>query len=732
MDLAGVAPVAPTKRDVRVSRPEPIVRERLNGLLDEAVERPLTMVCAPAGYGKTTAVATWLDTQDGRPAWVSLDPMHNDPRRFCGRLLAALDGALPGAGAGARQALRGGSDLQETVLPFAVNALADRVQERLVVVLDDYHLIEHEGCHALLVELIDTLPVTVRIIVCTRTSPPFRLARRRALGSLAELGSRELCFQDGESEQLLNESLELGLAPGVVDTIESRSEGWAAGLALLASSPAQWEQPVGAPATRYQHVTGSRVAAYLTEEVLDRTEPRVREFLIRTSVLGRLSGSLCEAVLDDPSAHELLAEVRRSNLFVTTLDDDGEGEWLRYHHLFGQLLKRELNTRSSQLVPLLHRRASAWFAANGLPEEAIRHAAAARDGKLAAALLHDSWRDLLRERRCATVRRMIAQLPSDRGELAGFCEALDTLCMAHIGADLRLVAQRLDALEPLRESPGVAPMIDQLRVSPYYGDIRRAVKDGWAAWERHPSMRPALAGQLGAVLWFDGDHVGVRDLLEPRIGMIEDAMSRSWGLAALALTAADEGDAELAERYAREAVEVGEGHGQAGALGCHLAYVALSEALRLRGALDEAGEHLARAAASTSKLPGSVFYGFTQVFEAQLSLTRNERARAGLQAAAARAILDRYPDVGTLADRLARVEAGVRPRGGDDLRGSEPTAAELRVLALLPRELTMEQIAGELYLSIHTVNSHRRRLYRRLGATSREHAISAARDRGLL
>jgi LuxR family maltose regulon positive regulatory protein len=708
------------------------VRGRLHGLLDEAVERPLTVVCAPAGYGKTTAVATWLDTVDGRHAWVSLDPMHNDPRRFCGRLLAALDGALPGALEGPRQALSGGADLHETVLPLTVNTLADRVQERLVVVLDDYHLIEHSGCHALLAELIDTLPGMVTIIVCTRTSPPLRLARRRALGTLAELGLRELCFQDGESEELLNESLELGLALGVIETIESRAEGWAAGLALLASSPAQREQPVGVPATRYRHVSGTRVAAYLTEEVLDRTEPRLREFLCRTSVLGRLSGPLCEAVLDDPSAHELLAEVRRSNLFVTTLDDDGEGEWLRYHHLFAQLLERELRTRSSQLVPLLHRRASGWFAANGMPEEAIRHASAAGDGKLAAALLHDSWRALPGARRYATVRRMIAELPSDRGELTGFCEALDTLCMAYDGADLRLVAQRLDALETLRESPGVAPMIDRLRVSPYYGDVRRAAKDGWAAWERHPSMRPALAGQLGAVLWFDGDHVGVRDLLEPRIGVIELDMSRSWGLAALALTAADEGDAELAERYAREAVEAGDAQGQGGALGCHLAHVALSEALRLRGALDEAGEQLARAAASTRKLPGSVYYLFTQVFEAQLLLTRNERARAGLQAAAARAILDRYPDVGTLADRLARVEAGVRPRGGDDLRGSEPTAAERRVLALLPRELTMEQIAGELYLSINTVNSHRRRLYRRLGATSREHAVRAARDRGLL
>jgi LuxR family maltose regulon positive regulatory protein len=219
------------------------------------------------------------------------------------------------------------------------------------------------------------------------------------------------------------------------------------------------------------------------------------------------------------------------------------------------------------------------------------------------------------------------------------------------------------------------------------------------------------------------------------VGEIEPAASRSWALAALALTAADDGNLELAERYGRDAVQAtatDRDRDDDGALGAHLAHVALAEALRLQGELAQAAEQLAQAARLTSMLPGSVYHAFTLVFEAQLELARHDRGRARGRAAAARAIVDRYPDVGTLAERLDAVEAALQRRNDDDLRGSDPTAAELRVLALLPSALTLEQIADELYVSAHTVKSHRRRLYRRLGATSRESAVMIAHARNLL
>jgi LuxR family maltose regulon positive regulatory protein len=730
---AGRALVVTTKLVVPSLRPETIVRERVIGLLAEAAERPLTVVSAPAGFGKTTAVVTWLETVGARRAWVSLDALDNDPRRFCAHLLAALDGALPGAMDDALGRLRGGSDLLDTVVPSAVSALAELARERLVVVLDDYHEIENRDCHALLNALIDALPAPLRIVVCSRTAPPLRLDSRRAAGAVAELGPCELAFRDGESERLLNGSLRLALEPPVIDAIESRVEGWAAGLALVASTLTEEKERtryLRALSARHPKVNGPNVAAYLVEEVLDRTDARLREFLRYTSILSRLSGPLCEAVLEDPAGPELLDEVRRSNLFVTVLDD----AWLRYHHLFAELLERELRARSPQLVPVLHRRASAWFAANDLPEDAIRHSSAAGDGERAAELLRDGWGALVAEGRYVTVRRLIAHLPAGRGELAGFCDALDAMCMSLEGVDLRFVMQRLEALEPLRESPGVAPIVDMMRVSPYYGDVGRAVEDGWTAWERYPDMqtRSMLAGQLATVLWFAGDRDGVRDLLEPLLGAIGTAEGRMWALAALALSAADEDDVDAAERYARDAAEVAETHEEVIALGRHLAYVALAEALRLRGDLHEAGERLEQAALLTGKLPGSVYHALTLVVDAQLALTRNDSGRARARAAAARAIIDRYPDVGGLADRLTRVEQGLQPRESSDLRGTGPTAAELRVLAWLPSDLTLEQIARELYLSVNTVKSHRRRLYQRLGVTSREDAVAAARIRGLL
>ena len=713
-------------------RPDTIVRERLLVLFDEALARPLTVVTAPAGYGKTTAVATRLATLDGTHAWVSLDALDNDPRRLCAHLLAGIDRSLPGIVADASEALDDGSDLLEVVVPLIVGALGDRVEGRMVVVLDDYHLVENSECHAVVAGLIDAMPPSVRVIVSSRAVPPLRVARRRAMDAVSEVGVRELAFQDGESERLLNDSLGLGLELEAVSAIEARVDGWPAGLALVASSlathadPASYLQKLEA---RDADVSGTAVAEYLVEEVLDEVGSRLREFLCRTSILGRLSGPLCAAVLDDDGAHELLAEVSGSNLFVTDLDE--RGEWLRYHHLFAELLERELRASDPELVPVLHRRAAEWFAANDLPEEAIAHAIAAGDGRRAAALLFDCWFVLMQQWRFVTMRRLIAQMPTDRGELTGFCEALDTVCWALEGADLRLVARRLDALEPLHDQPGVAPIVDRSRVSPFYGDVGRAVKDGWTAWERYSdlSFRTELSAQFGMTLWFAGDPAGAREIIEPFLHEITGRIPRTWAFGTIALIEAEGGDLELAERYGRQAVEATAGRGHPAA---HFGHTALAEALRLRGALDEAAEQLAHAAHLTEKQPTSLPHAFTLVFEAQLALTRHDRGRARDRARAARAIIDRYPDPGALGSRLAGIEASLDESEANPLLGTDPTRSELRVLELLDSDRSLPQIAAELHLSRNTIRSHLRRLYRRLGAHSRQDAVALASDRGLV
>jgi LuxR family maltose regulon positive regulatory protein len=717
-------------------RPETIVRQRLLDLLDEARRSPLVVVRAPAGYGKTTALVTWLASVDGEAAWVSLDATDNDPRTLCAHLISALEGALPREMADARQLLDGGARLIEVVVPAILETIAEHADRPLVIVLDDYHLIETDDCHAVVTALVDALPPSACVVLASRTTPPLRIPRRRALGTVSELGTNELAFQHGESELLLNEAFGLGLERDAVSAVEARSEGWPAGLALIASSVANQ-----ADRSAYVRDLGSRqglsrtgIADFLIEEVLEQVTPKVRDFLCRTSILGRLCGPLCAAVLDDDSADDTLADVHASNLFVTVLDERGGVEWLRYHHLFAELLERELRARSPELVGVLHLRAAEWFEASGMYEEAITHASLAGDGRRAAGTLWGCWRELMMQWRFVTVRRLIAQMPEDRGELGGFCEALDTVCWALEGADARLVSERLDSLEPLRDAPGVAPIVDRSRISPFYGDVGRAARDGWAAWERYPdpAFRTETSAQFGQVLWFAGDPDAARSIIEPYLHELKGQVARSWAFGTLSFIATDEGDVDAAERYGRQAVDSTSVRVGAGARETAFAHTALAEALRVQGRLEEAAHQLECARQLTMRQPTSFTHAFTLVFEAHLALARGARADARAKAVEARSVLGKHPDPGILDQRLAEVETMLEVGQDDVVQGSEPTAAELRVLELLPSELTVKQIAAALHLSEKTVGAHRRRLYRRLGASTRQDAVLIARQRGLL
>jgi LuxR family maltose regulon positive regulatory protein len=309
--------------------------------------------------------------------------------------------------------------------------------------------------------------------------------------------------------------------------------------------------------------------------------------------------------------------------------------------------------------------------------------------------------------------------------------------MRYEGVDQRLISERAEMLAREHgDAPGVRLLVDRIRISPFYGNVRRAVEIGWEAWKRAGDAADAqmlLIGPFGLVLWFAGDYAAARRLLEPRVRLEQPPRTRAWTLAVLSLTASAERDTEQAERLAREAMAVVEELDGQDASEFTDVYLVVAEALRLRGKLDEAGRHLAHALAAEAERPGSIGYAMALTFDAQLALAQHDRRRARTSAQRARAILDQYPDVGTLGERLTAVEDAIEHRGSQDLLGSQPTRAELRLLALLPSGLTLEAIASErLHVSINTVTSHAQRLYRRLGVKTRAEAVTAASERGLL
>src|SRR5215218_2342578 len=374
-----------TKLHVPRTRPGFVVRRRLVNRLAQAQGGELTLVCAPAGFGKTGLLADWA-RRDRRPvAWLSLDDADNDPARFWRHAAAALDGVRPGVADRVAALLQGGG-LQpasfEAVVTALVNELAG-VAEEVVLVVDDYHLLQAPQVHQSVGFLLAHLPASLRLVVASRADPPLPLARLRARGQLVELREQDLRFTPAEAAALLQEAVGPELPEAAVAVLQERTEGWAAGLQLAALSL----QGRGDSAGFVEGFSGSHryVLDYLTEEVLDRQPEQLRTFLLETSILERLSGPLCDAVTGRRDGQALLEQVERANLFLVPLDE--ERRWWRYHQLFADLLRARLHQQRPERVAELHRAAAAWFEAHGLAEEAVRHALAAGEAAWVARLM---------------------------------------------------------------------------------------------------------------------------------------------------------------------------------------------------------------------------------------------------------------------------------------------------------------------------------------------------------
>ena len=410
------APILATKLYVPPPRPEVVPRPRLIEHLNEGLHRRLTLISAPAGFGKTTLLAEWLAGCERPAAWLSLDEGDNDPTRFLSYLVAALQTIAPNIGEGVLGMLQSPQPPPtESVLTALLNEI-NTVPEDFVLVLDDYHVIDAKSIDDALVFLLEHLPPRMHLIIATREDPHLPLARLRARGQLAELRAADLRFTPSEAAEFLNRAMGLNLSEEDVAALEDRTEGWIAGLQLAAISLQGHEDST----SFIKSFTGSHhfVLDYLVEEVLQQQSESVQTFLLRTSILDRLCGPLCDAVLLDPSVsgRATLEYIERANLFLIPLDN--ERRWYRYHHLFADLLRQRLHQSTASStgdemgdVAELHNRASVWYEDNGLEIEAFQHAAAAQDVDRAERLIEGKGIPLYFRGTVAPVLNWLESLP---------------------------------------------------------------------------------------------------------------------------------------------------------------------------------------------------------------------------------------------------------------------------------------------------------------------------------
>src|SRR6188472_25082 len=436
-------PLLETKLQAPRRRRDLVARPRLSERLSRVAESELTLISAPVGFGKTTLLADWLadSGSSGRSAaWLSLDQRDNDPALFWTYVVTALKTAY-GVGADAITLLQSPQQSIEAVIASLVNDLQS-VSNDVVLVLDDYHVIDARDIQDGMAFLLEHLPQHVHVVIASRADPPLPLARLRGRGELIEIRAADLRFTADEAAAYLNGAMGLVLTAQDVAALEGRTEGWIAALQLAALSMQGRADIAGfiagfAGDDRY-------IIDYLVEEVLQRQPDNVRSFLLKTSILSRLSGPLCDAVTGQHGGKPMLQALDRGNLFLIQLDD--RRQWYRYQHLFGDVLRAHLLDEQPDRVHELHLRASDWYERNGERSEAIRHALAAEDFERAADLVELAIPAMRRSRQESTVRGWLEALPGDVVQvrpvlIVGYAGAL------LLGGELEGVEARLEDAE---------------------------------------------------------------------------------------------------------------------------------------------------------------------------------------------------------------------------------------------------------------------------------------------
>jgi LuxR family maltose regulon positive regulatory protein len=743
--VRGGVVVLSSKLHPPAGRPGSVARRDLLARLDEGVSAKLVVVAAPAGWGKTSLLRDWCSAGEAtRTAWLSVDQDDNDPVRFWAHAIAAIATVDPGVGEAALQVLTApGTKDAEGVLTPLINDL-DRLAAPVTLVLDDYHLISNPSLLECVAYLVEHLPPTLRLVVSARSDPLLPMARLRARGEMTEIRAGELRFTDDEATELLNGTLGLALAQEDIDTLQRRTEGWAAGLYLASLSLRGRPDP--SRLVRAFAGDDRQLVDYLVAEVLDGMPASLRSFMMRTSVLDRMCGSLCDAVTGYDGSWRILEDLERTNQFVVPLD--ASRQWYRYHQLFAELLRHELDRAEPSLAPLLHRRASAWHREHGSIAEAIGHAISACDLADARELIATHWTAYMNEGLAETVAAWLNRLPPVMvTEDARMCLVRGWIAR-HLGR-LGEVEPWLEAAEaatprgPLTEGPAsIGSCACMLRAGYRHmtGDLagaesasRRAVvleTGGTPLWQA------VAAATLGASLCWQGKDSEARTVLQRVAGPVPPPASNLaalWAQGCLAAIAARSGDPEAADLHVHKAVRLAADHRLGEYWVAATALLTSAELLERRGHLAGAQAAARSGLRLAERGQARLETAYAQLCLARLAARAGGDEEASTRVGAARRIITACADpgvilTGLLAGTLRGAGRPAPPPGPRAPKPVEPlTRREDQILQWLNSQLSLREIASELYVSYDTVKTHTRHIYRKLGVSTRREAVARAR-----
>jgi LuxR family transcriptional regulator, maltose regulon positive regulatory protein len=733
--LAEAKLAAPRQRSGMLTRP------RIEQLIETSADAAVTLVTAPAGYGKTTAVRLWSASTEAAVAWVTFDAGDNDPARLWTYVATAVGRVRGDLGHRALKRI----SLPGSSIDAAVDELMNAISGfggQLAIVLDDVHTITDQECLESLAYAIEQLPRSARLIVMTRADPALPLARMRARGALVEIRAGDLALTTAEMRELLVDRGGLALEQDDIEILRERTEGWPAAVYLAAL----WLRTVDDQRRAVREFGGDQrfVAQYLSQEVLSALDPDERDFLLRAAALGKFTPDLCDAVLRRSDSAAKLAGLEQSNLFVLPLE---RREWFRLHALFGEFARARLESTEPGAELQIHRRAARWLHSQGLLIEATEHAAAAGDHRAVAALLSEYRHSLIRSGRSRTLLHWVRTLPDEsvieRPDLALAAATAATL-VGGLTLERRRwlqLARRAKLAHPDRFGIYEEAAMATVRADAIDAGVAQAIEDGRRAVELAErgadEVVIAALGSLARALYFAGEldaawATASRALEHP------DAVRRAPGYVGarsiLALVAADHGWLASARGHADAARElVGRITSSRSWLGAWVA-VALGAVLLGDGDLAGAERELAYGERFFRDEIATVHHSWLLVRLADIRRQRGRLDEARVTLRLAHDALAELGDSGEIPSLAARIEfelaqAERQATGGALLEA--PSEAELAVLRLLTTDLSTREIASELFLSPNTVRSHTRAIYRKLQVQTRADAVARAGALGL-